>query len=208
MNTIKAHLISLIEKACRHLAANAGATESADNSRIHIPQENGKPRISEQELKLMFLELFFADTTMQSYTLSAETPTKEDYRFTENGKKVKPECGTTGQKANIDVVIFNGESRVAMIEFKAGNPDGHSHAKDFIKLREEPDNEIIRIFVEVYTSTNDRTLTNITDKLFNNEYGNIGDNTEYLGFSLNHKNNGCCFIRTSPDKKAIPSNIS
>lgn len=59
MNTIKAHLISLIEKACRHLAANVGETESADNSRIHIPQENGKPRISEQELKLMFLELFF-----------------------------------------------------------------------------------------------------------------------------------------------------
>ena len=207
MNTIKAHLISLIEKACRHLAANVGETESADNSRIHIPLEDGKRRISEQELKLMFLELFFADTTMQSYTLSVETPTKEDYRFTENGEQVKPECGT-GQKANIDVVIFNGESRVAMIEFKAGNPDRHSHAKDFIKLREEPNKEIIRIFVEVYTSTNDRTLTSISDKLFNNEYGNIGDNTEYLGFSLNHKNNGCCFIRTSPDKKAIPSNIS
>ena len=145
MNTIKAHLISLIEKACRRLAANAGETESADNSRIHIPLVDGKRRISEQELKLMFLELFFSDTTMQSYTLSVETPTKEDYRFTENGEKVKPECGT-GQKANIDVVIFNGESRVAMIEFKAGNPDGHSHAKDFIKLREEPDKEIIRIF--------------------------------------------------------------
>lgn len=144
---------------------------------------------------------------MQSYTLSVETPTKEDYRFTENGEQVKPECGT-GQKANIDVVIFNGESRVAMIEFKASNHDRHSHAKDFIKLREEPNKEIIRIFVEVYTSTNDRTLTSISDKLFNNEYGNIGDNTEYLGFSLNHKNNGCCFIRTSPDRKVIISNIS
>ena len=207
MNTIKAHLISLIEKACIRLAANAGKTESADNSRIHIPLVDEKRRISEQELKLMFLELFFSDTTMQSYTLSVETPTKEDYRFTENGKKVKPECGT-GQKANIDVVIFNGESRVAMIEFKAGNPDRHSHAKDFIKLREEPNKEIIRIFVEVYTSTNDRTLTSISDKLFNNEYGNIGDNTEYLGFSLNHKNNGCRFIRTSPDRKVIISNIS
>ena len=95
-----------------------------------------------------------------------------------------------------------------MIEFKAGNPDGHSHAKDFIKLREEPDKEIIRIFVEVYTSTNDRTLASIRDKLFNNEYGNIGDNTEYLGFSLNHMNNGSCFIRTCPDRNVIISNIS
>ena len=206
MNTFKAHLISLIEKACKRLAANAGRTESADKSHIHIPLEDGSHRISEQELKLTFLELFVTDTDMQDYTFSVETPTKEYYRFSENGKKVNPECGT-GRKANIDVVIFNGESRVAMIEFKAGNPDEHSHAKDFIKLKEEPDNDMIRIFVEIYNATNTRTLANISNKLYNNIYGNIGDNTEYVGFSLNHKNNGCRFIRTCSDKK-VKTNIS
>ena len=90
-----------------------------------------------------------------------------------------------------------------MIEFKAGNPDEHSHAKDFLKLKEEPGDDLIRIFVELYSTTNDKTRESIQDKLYNNKYGNIGGNTDYLGFSLNHKNKGCCFVRVDSDKKSI-----
>ena len=136
---------------------------------------------------------------MKGYEYSVETPTEEIYKFTDKGKKIVPECGN-GRKANIDVVILNGDKRVAIIEFKAGNPDKHSHDKDFLKLREEGD-DLIRIFVEIYSVTDSGTLSKIQDKLYNNKYGNIGGNTDYLGFSLKHKDEGCRFIRVGDDKQ-------
>lgn len=194
--------MTLLEQACRQISAITEKTVIDNKCHIHIPTQCNKPRISEQELKYAFLELFVKDFDMKGYEYSVETPTGKTYKFTDNGDKIVPECGN-GRKANIDVVIFNGDKRVAIIEFKAGNPDEHSHAKDFLKLREEQKegDDLIRIFVEIYSATNEKTLESIQAKLYNNEYGNIGDNTEFLGFSLNHEDNGCCFIRVGVDKK-------
>lgn len=202
MSEIKNRLLLLIEQACRQLAVIVGKNEMDDSCHIHIPMIDGKLRISEQELKYAFLEIFIKDEAMKGYKYSVETPTEKPYKFTADGKKIVPECGN-GRKANIDVVIFNDYKRGAMIEFKAGNPDEHSHAKDFLKLKEEPGDDLIRIFVELYSTTNDKTRESIQDKLYNNKYGNIGGNTDYLGFSLNHKNKGCCFVRVDSDKKSI-----
>lgn len=193
MNELKDKLMLLVKEACRQLAAVANNEECDGECHIHIPLKDGKLRFSEQELKYFFLELFVKCDDMQGYTFSVETPTELEYKFTENGKKIKPECGT-GRKANIDVVIFKGEARVAMIELKSGNPDEHSHAKDFITLKEEPGSGLLRIFVGLYISTNDRTMENIREKLHENPYGNIGDNTEFIGFSLDHENKGRGFI--------------
>lgn len=206
MNEFKENLMFLIEEACRQLADIADDKGSDNKCHIHIPLKDGKPRISEQELKYVFLELFIKCETMQGYTFSVETPTEGKYKFTENGENVNLEYGK-GRKANIDVVIFKGDNRVAMIEFKSGNPDKHSHAKDFIKLKQEPGNNLIRIFVELYSATDARTLLSIHDKLYNNEYGNIDGNTEYVGFSLNHEKRGCSFIVDTGEKIEIKSSI-
>ena len=202
MNEIKNRLLLLIEQACRQIAAIIKKDEIGDKCHIHIPmKKDNEPRISEQELKYAFLELFVKDNDMKGYEYSVETPTEGKYKFTDNGEKIIPMCGN-GRKANIDVVIFNGDERVAIIEFKAGNPDEHSHAKDFLKLREEEQgNDLIRIFVELYSATDNGTLSNIQDKLYNNKYGNIGDNTDYFGFSLKHEDRGCCLIKAGRDKK-------
>ena len=199
MNELKDKLMLLVKEACRQLAAVANNEECDGECHIHIPQNGGEPRISEQELKQVFLELFVRCDDMQGYTFSVETPTELEYKFTENGKKIKPECGT-GRKANIDVVIFKGEARVAMIEFKSGNPDEHNHAKDFIKLKEEPGSGLLRIFVGLYISTNEGTLKKIRKNLHKNPYGNIGDNTGFVGFSLNHENSGYRFIKVNSNK--------
>ena len=202
MNEIKNRLLLLIEQACRQIAAIIKKDEIGDKCHIHIPmKKDNEPRISEQELKYAFLELFVKDNDMKGYEYSVETPTEGKYKFTDNGEKIIPMCGN-GRKANIDVVIFNGDERVAIIEFKAGNPDEHSHAKDFLKLREEEQgNDLIRIFVELHSATDNGTLSNIQDKLYNNKYGNIGDNTDYFGFSLKHEDRGCCLIKDGRDKK-------
>lgn len=206
MNELKNRLMLLIEKACRQLAAIANNEECNGKCHIHIPLKDGELRFSEQELKYVFLELFAKSDHMCGYTFSVETPTELEYKFSEKGTKVKPECGK-GRKANIDVVIFKGNDRVALIEFKSGNSDKHSHAKDFIKLSEEPGNDLLRIFVEFYKATDKETLTSIQRKLHNNSDGNINLNTEFIGFSLNHEGNGYGFIVDTGGKMEIKSSV-
>ena len=204
MNELKEKLTLLIKEACRQLAAIANNEEYDGKCHIHIPPKDEEQRISEQELKYVFLELFVKCDDMQGYTYSVETPTENKYRFSEKGEnekkeKVTPECGT-GRRANIDVVIFKGDDRVAMIEFKSGNPDEHSHAKDFVKLKEEPGNGLLRFFVELYSSSDKGTLKSIHKKLHFNPCGKIDENTMFIGFSLNHKNSGCGFIVDTGEK--------
>ena len=151
-------------------------------------------------MRYVFLELFVKCDDMHGYTYSVETPTENKYRFSESGNNVIPECGT-GRRGNTDVTIFKGDTKVAMIEFKSGNPDEHSHAKDFIKLKEEPGSGLLRIFVELYSTSDEGTLSGICKKLHDNPYGNINDNTEFIGFSLNHENNGYRFIKVSSNKE-------
>lgn len=202
---MKEKLMSLLEQACRQISAIAEKSEIDDKCHIHIPVKDNKQRISEQELKYAFLELFIKDFDMKGYEYSVETPTGKTYKFTENGKKIVPVCGN-GRKANIDVVIFNGNKRVAIIEFKAGNSDEHSHAKDFLKLREEEGDDLIRIFAEIYSETDSKTLSSIQRKLYNG-YVDIGDNTDFLGFSLNHDNKGCRFIWVGAGKQVYVESL-
>lgn len=175
------------------------------NERLYIPKNNqGTMRVSEQELRLLFIELFLSDERFKSYRYSIEPPTIRKYRFSSKGKKCIPtvvcDCSahrTDGRCANIDLSIFDGDNRVAIIEFKANNPGSFEHAKDFVKLSSEPGDNLIRLFIEIYTQTDAETLRNIHEKLFINEYGNIGQNTIFYGYSLNHQGdiaNGliCC----------------
>lgn len=45
------------------------------NERLYIPKNNqGTMRVSEQELRLLFIELFLSDERFKSYRYSIETP--------------------------------------------------------------------------------------------------------------------------------------
>lgn len=189
----KSKIISLVEKAGEQL--DFYVRHDYCDCKIHIPKNQGEYRISEQELKYIFIELFCKDDDFDDYTYSIETPTKLRYKFTQNGKLTYPKS-REGRKANIDIVIFRKQERVCILEFKANNADAHSHAKDFMKLRDEPGKDLIRIFVELYTETDDTTLNNVANKLFQNKYGvNLDDNTIFIGLSVNHKKSGYKKIR-------------
>ena len=103
-------------------------------SRLVFPcYKNGEIRISEQELRFIFVETFneYCDEKL-NWFYSVETPTEDKYKFTENGKNLdKPKRGE-GQSANFDLTISNDKGELlALIEFKANNASEHEHKKDF-----------------------------------------------------------------------------
>ena len=114
---------------------------------------SGDTRISEQELRFVFVEAFNAsdDVKKQKLFYSIETPTKEKYSgFSSTAKKkATPKHDPSGQSGEFDLVIFNDElERVCLIEFKANNASKIDHEKDLLKLEIEGE-RILRYFIEV-----------------------------------------------------------
>lgn len=155
--------------------------------RLFIPTSREDTiRISEGEIRSAFIEQFLKDPVLQSYSYSIETPTEQSYRFSNHSGKRIPSLDQSGRKANIDACIIKDGKRLAIIEFKANNAGLFEHGKDFLKLLSEPGQDLLRFFVEVYSSTDENTLKSIPQKLYVNKYCNIGDNTIFLGYSLKH----------------------
>lgn len=129
------------------------------NSRIIFPHysktyRNKETRLSEQELRFIFVEqfnLYCKDKLDWFY--SVETPTEEKYVFSEDGKELKnPRKANAGvdkgQSAMFDLAIHNKKlERIALIEFKALNPDEVCFTKDFLKLKVEGSEEVPTFFV-------------------------------------------------------------
>ncbi len=199
-NQFKEKIVSIFRQACLNLYCSFSSVkiEGCVPARVHIPKAGNSGRISEQELKMAFIEVFLADKELadKGYTYSVETPTERPYKFSKDGKPVdKLICGS-GRKGNIDLTIFDHNGKPAcIIEFKARNDGEFSHGKDLFKLANESDWPI-RFFVEIYAKTDNATVVSIRRKLYKNKYFNIADNTEYLGFSLCHKGSesGYCFF--------------
>lgn len=117
----------------------------------------GELRISEQELRCLFVE------KLQNKGLyyNIEAPTIDDYRFenAEGGKR----------SGNFDLVICDatGKERYALIEFKGLNPDEKCYAKDYWKLQnpqEQQEQEVLRYFLQVVKSAKQDTYQNIANK--------------------------------------------
>lgn len=151
-NNNKQHIISIIgltfKEVDRCFTNNQEAKHSAKymegGSRLLFPcysraYRNARTRISEQELRFIFIEQFTQycnnpDNHWNAF-YSVETPTEFKYRFSES---VKPERDDSGRSAMMDVCIYDEKgNRLCLIEFKAGNPDGFCYVKDFVKLSEE-----------------------------------------------------------------------
>lgn len=120
---------------------------SADEDESQDKQKKkNKTRISEQELRFAFVQAFheYKCTHNCNYQYGVEVPTKDKYLFTkvekdgngEDKRRYEPEINKEkGRSGSFDMVIYNEKlERVCLIEFKYGNPEKGSFAKDFLKL--------------------------------------------------------------------------
>lgn len=115
-------------------------------------------RISEQELKQIFIEQLVKDNN--DYRYSVETPTTERYCF-----KGNKENG--GRSASIDLTIHSsdGKTRLAIIEFKFSNGRAENIKKDFEKLRTDSlEDKPLRYFIHLIEAYSERTHANIETK--------------------------------------------
>lgn len=178
-------------------------------SRILIPKysEHRKPsekdRISEQELRFIFVEQLnkYADENNIDLYYSVETPTDKSYVFDEdNGGPTVVAPKGKGVSARIDLAIMAKDAgnfkRIALIEFKAHNPDVNDYRKDICKLiNEERDNpDCLKYFIQIINVKNEqRTWNNIENKKITaiddlKEKKNIEYSIEYRCFNLNSMN--------------------
>ncbi|WOF89055.1 hypothetical protein [Segatella copri] len=136
-------------------------------------------RISEQELRFVFVEEFnkYCSENWDAY-YSVETPTSKRYDFSNKENPCKVDY-SNGQSAMVDFSIFLKEqdklTRVALIEFKALNPDKQSYMKDYVKLLNEDQKFVY--FIMIVKSANDRTIKSIAEKI-KASYDNAGLDTE------------------------------
>ena len=126
-------------------------------------------RISEQELRFLFVEEFIKNTKL---FYSVETPTKSKYRFGKEFESIK--IDTSGRSTSIDMSIFLKSSinyeRIFNIEFKYDNVPLFNFGKDVLKLMNE---EQSGAFILLLKNTNKGTFINdsktsegVFDKLF------------------------------------------
>ena len=126
-------------------------------------------RVSEQELKLIFIEQLNKEINEGwDVYYSVETPTEKKYRF--KGKD-KPEQDESGRSANFDLVIHNNKfERIALIEFKANNPKPNDYLKDIVKLNEENyEGKVLRYFVQIVKNSDKGTENSLQKKMKDNE---------------------------------------
>ena len=144
--------------------SNAAQSPQKIDSRIIFPKNsNGEDRISEQELRFIFveqLEYYLSKNNISNICYSLETPTKKKYVFPKEGSPrvagKDDEKNKKGVSARTDVAIYQKEEgkfkKVALIEFKALNPVKESYEKDFCKLNNEGESEgILKYFTHLYT---------------------------------------------------------
>ena len=165
-------------------------------SRIIFPKysqkyREGKRRISEQELRFIFVEQFndYCDETTWQALYSVETPTEEKYKF--SGEEL-PRAITNGenggQSAMIDTTIHDEKGhRLCFLEFKANNPEAFCYQKDFVKLNAEIG---MGFFVQILENENKGTMPNILKKI-ENFTGN--------SYFICHVLNGKTYYKAQPD---------
>ena len=167
-----------------------GSRTSSAKSRIIFPNlppkkknEKGKEteitRISEQELRSIFIEQLYVEingtysgaTEKWDVYYSVETPTKgNEYCFSRDDGKLSDK-DPNGDSANFDLVIHDNKfRRIALIEFKAKNPDRHDHRKDLLKLNNPIEYngnniETLRYFIEIVKNANVGTYKSLYGKM-------------------------------------------
>ena len=149
-NFINRHVNTMIVKTFDLLAdiyknRQEGITPQSNNNEekcrlIYPCYSNEACRISEQELRFAFVEIFnrYCDLEGLPWLYSVETPTMNTYFFSKGkkaGQEPFPRQDDKGESANFDFVIHDQNlKRICLIEFKALNADKSEHQKDLLKL--------------------------------------------------------------------------
>lgn len=177
--------------------------DNNETDRKNGDDNNKTYRISEQELRFIFVEQFNKSEEVKENQLfySVETPTKSFYYFSgEEGPKCIPDSEHNehkgeegaGRSGNIDLVIFqrNGKNvnRVALIEFKAHNPGKNDYRKDICKLinENEENNDCLKYFIQIINVKNQKkTMENIIDKI--KDIDSLKEKDKNIDYCINYR---------------------
>lgn len=145
-------------------------TDGKKNTRLIFPNKRGGEasdlRVSEQELRFVFVEVFNEICTEENLDLhyAVEVPTQDTYYF----KDKKPRTDPNGQSAMFDLAIYDKDRRLQVfIEFKANNPGIRDYEKDFVKLQNPEENnngECLCCFIELLRNADGRTIESLRKK--------------------------------------------
>ena len=179
------HITNMIEETfklvkeaydMRNVAKNTDklSTSSINGSRLVFPKNRDEnTRVSEQELRFAFVEVFnlYVRKNNLDWFYSFEEPTRDDYDGT----------GKSERHALFDLAILNSKlERIALIEFKANNPNKYCYQKDLRKLANpaESDSETLKYFLQIVENHDKGTQRSIIDKTkFESEFPIIKDDS-------------------------------
>lgn len=138
------------------------------SGQLIFPAKRGDKRISEQELRQLFIEVFLAKKNGLYYSI--ETPTLHSYSFTNKDGIIKiADDVDKGQSALLDMSVFEKEdekskyTRLLNIEFKHKNATKDNISKDILKLMHEKESGA---FIVLLKNTNTGTLNNLIKTRF------------------------------------------
>lgn len=162
---------------------NEQINPSEIESRILFPEYSKKrkspekDRISEQELRFIFVEQLNKVAKEKDLYYSVETPTEEAYVFSKDkgGPKIVIETDKDGVSARTDLVIHIKEDnqfiRKALIEFKALNPTIENYQKDFCKLENEGEDDTLKYFIQIIKKYDEGTIGSLKEKIASKKSG-------------------------------------
>lgn len=180
--------------------------DKGKSSLIFPHYQNGKTRISEQELRFLFIEKLIPFLKKYEYYYSIETPTNDSYKFSKDKKQIKPRrihyCTNIDtdrfESAAFDLVIHRhrqdkNEDRLAIIEFKSKG-SMHEYAKDICKLgnKYEGIKTTSRYFIVVVNKTGvskGKTTEQSVQEMFSNQNQQI----DFESFKDDEKINVICY---------------
>jgi len=177
--------------------SNKNTLFSSAESRLCFPKYSEKnktnpnaPRVSEQELRFIFTEVFnyHCKKNNFNYYYSIETPTINPYIFSKQNsdnkqKKVPRIDPENGRSARFDFVIYDSSGKkICLIEFK-GDDDKKNYIKDFFKLSEEGVN-IPCYVIDLFESSDSGTRNKIKNRFEDSCFTEHINNTIYIGHSI------------------------
>ena len=189
INEITTKTFGVLEKVYANQKEGYEFTQGENGSRLIFPHysknyRGGETRISEQELRFVFVEQFnvYCAKNNLNWYYSVETPTEHKYVFGDKNDPHKAEASEKGQSAMVDLCIHNEKlERIALVEFKALNPDEFCYNKDFCKLDAEKESrpELETFFIMMVKKSDTRTYGNIRRKIENK-----GEHTVFRCYDL------------------------
>ena len=165
MSNIKELMINVVEISKkilgRLLTMGYEKSGSSNSEQLIFPNKIqakvDKRRVSEQELRLLFIEEFKAIKSKLFYSI--ETPTIGKYKFGKSYEDIRVD--ENGQSALLDMCIFERNidkyERILNIEFKHQNAPIKNIGKDILKLINEKGNGA---FIHLLNNTDRGTLCN------------------------------------------------